>query len=96
MAPMIGCHSVMDRPESVSRVAPPTRTMATMRTAMTPSQMRKPRTCRAGIAEACAPVFMPWAATSLMGRLIAALRPQLNRARPAPLPQHDVLGGRVR
>ena len=38
---MIGCHSVMERPELVSRVAPPTRIMATMRSAMLASQRRK-------------------------------------------------------
>jgi hypothetical protein len=40
-APMIGCHSVMESPESVRRVAPPTKIIATTNSAMTPSQRRK-------------------------------------------------------
>ena len=47
MAPMIGFHSVMERPESVSRVAPPTRIMATIRSAMVPSQILSARACLA-------------------------------------------------
>jgi hypothetical protein len=35
---MIGFHSVIDRPEPVSRVAPPTTTMANTSTAMAKSQ----------------------------------------------------------
>ena len=41
MAPVTGFHSVMERPESVSRVAPPMRIIATMRSASAPSQRRK-------------------------------------------------------
>lgn len=37
--PVTGCHSVIERPEPVSRVRPPTTTIAAMRTAMTSSQM---------------------------------------------------------
>jgi hypothetical protein len=38
MAPEMGFHSVIDRPESVSRVAPPTTTMPNTIKAVTSSQ----------------------------------------------------------
>ncbi|MCB1511238.1 MAG: hypothetical protein KDJ36_10075 [Hyphomicrobiaceae bacterium] len=40
MAPSNGCHSVIDSPESVKRVAPPTAIMATTSKAITASQTR--------------------------------------------------------
>ncbi|MNU62992.1 hypothetical protein D3C71_522340 [compost metagenome] len=43
MAPWIGFHSVIDRPDSVSRVAPPTRTRQTSVKSTTRSQMRSRR-----------------------------------------------------
>ena len=45
---MTGCHSVIERPESVSRVAPPTRIMTTIKAASAPSQMRSARSPRSG------------------------------------------------
>src|SRR5271166_4865570 len=38
--PRIGCHSVIDRPEPVRRVAPPTTTIANTSPAIAKSQMR--------------------------------------------------------
>ena len=43
MAPRIGFHSVIERPLSVSRVAPPTTIIATMSAAMHHSQISTPR-----------------------------------------------------
>jgi hypothetical protein len=40
MAPRIGCHSVIESPESVSRVAPPTTTIAKTSAATITSQAR--------------------------------------------------------
>lgn len=42
-APMIGFHSVIDSPEPVRRVMPPTTTMAKTRAAQTNSQMATAR-----------------------------------------------------
>ena len=42
-APVIGFHSVMERPDSVSRVAPPTTTIANTSAATHHSQRRKAR-----------------------------------------------------
>jgi hypothetical protein len=48
MAPTIGFHSVIERPESVSLVAPPTRIMATMSAESAASQSLSARAWRAG------------------------------------------------
>ena len=60
MVPMIGFHSVMERPESVRRVAPPTKIMATIRRAIAPSHILSARLCVDSRAEA-----MPLAASEL-------------------------------
>jgi hypothetical protein len=49
---MIGFHSVMERPESVRRVTPPTKIMVTMRQATVPSQILSARVCPASLAAA--------------------------------------------
>jgi hypothetical protein len=43
IAPMIGFHSVIDRPEPVRRVTPPTTTMANTSTATVQSQIATDR-----------------------------------------------------
>src|SRR5262249_16065415 len=43
--PVSGCHSVIDRPDSVSRVAPPTTTIAKISAATATSQIRTERRC---------------------------------------------------
>ena len=48
--PMIGCHSVMERPEPVSRVAPPTLTSANTSAATANSHTRTGSTRRAASA----------------------------------------------
>ena len=40
LAPVTGCHSVIDKPDSVSRVAPPTSTMAKISAATAKSHTR--------------------------------------------------------
>ena len=57
MAPMIGFHSVIESPESVRRVAPPTRIMATMSTAIVPSQILRARACPAALETANGAAF---------------------------------------
>ena len=47
-APVTGRHSVIDRPDSVSRVRPPTRIIATISTKRTASQTAMPRRSRRG------------------------------------------------
>ena len=84
---MIGCHSVMERPESVSRVAPPTRIMATIRAAIAASQMRSARSCLAGTGALSCCAAALWAKVEVMAGLIAAPGPRLNLQRPAPSPQ---------
>ena len=84
---MIGCHSVMDRPESVSRVAPPTRIMATMRAAIAASQMRSARSCLARAGALCCRAAALWARVEVIAGLIAGPRPRLNLQPPAPSPQ---------
>ena len=46
MVPTIGFHSVIDRPEPVSRVAPPTLTIRNTSAATASSHTRTPLTCR--------------------------------------------------
>ena len=53
MTPLIGFHSVIDRPDSVSRVAPPTTTIARIRSATIQSQMRMAPS-RSGLRESAA------------------------------------------
>ncbi len=81
MAPKIGCHSVMDRPESVSLVAPPIKIIATIRRASAPSHSLSARTWRAGMASSLLAPAM--AAVEDMSGLIAARGHELNSA---PLP----------
>ena len=91
---MIGCHSVMDRPELVSRVAPPTRIMATMRAAIAASQMRSARSCLARAGALSCRAAALWARVEVIAGLIAGPRPRLNLQPPAPSPQRClVLGG---
>src|ERR1051326_756020 len=52
--PVTGCHSTIEKPDSVSRVAPPTSTTATMSAAIARSQRRIARTCRAALASVMA------------------------------------------
>src|SRR4029077_16462985 len=47
-APVTGFHSTMDKPDSVSRVAPPTTTISAIRLATRNSQRRRPRGARCG------------------------------------------------
>src|ERR1700753_1262962 len=68
MAPVLGRHRVIDRPESVSRVAPPMTTMATTKAAVRNSQMATERERSAFRNE----VIAAWAAP----RKRAFLRPQ--------------------
>ncbi|ODS00852.1 hypothetical protein AUC68_12945 [Methyloceanibacter methanicus] len=78
MAPSMGCHSVMERPESVSRVAPPTRIMATMSSATIESQTRKAHTCRGGMASASNAGLRLCVWGILIGPVIAGSSPELN------------------
>jgi hypothetical protein len=66
MVPLTGCHSVIDRPDSVSRVAPPTSTMAKISAATAMSQRRIARRRMAWIevgsrmSDACAAAGEPY------------------------------------
>src|SRR5262249_44786944 len=81
--PVTGCHSTIDSPDSVRRVAPPTSTMATMRAAIATSHTRIARTCgRAALA-------------SLMGSPLATNaadhieRPAARQSAPCHASEHD-------
>src|SRR5262245_15420081 len=80
--PVTGFHSVIERPESVSRVAPPTRVMATTRSATQESQSPKAPRCGASRRVLAGRDLMLSAVVEVMGGLIAAPSPKLNRVRP--------------
>src|SRR5215472_14211537 len=61
--PVTGCHSTIDRPDSVSRVAPPTSTMATMSAAIATSHSRIARMC--GVAALVSGMGAPLATNAL-------------------------------
>ena len=77
---MMGCHSVIDNPESVSRVAPPTRTMAAMRNATQESQTRSAPAWRAGIVSDSNAGDRLCVVGMLIGAVIAGSPPELNGA----------------
>ena len=81
---MIGFHSVMERPESVSRVAPPTRIMATMSSASPASQILSARTCFAGILASPRGTATLCAMVDDMTAVITGVGRELNPEPPCP------------
>ncbi len=77
---MMGCHSVIDSPESVSRVAPPTRIMAAMRNATQESQRRSAPAFRGGIVSASCAGDRLCVVGMLIGAVIAGSPSELNGA----------------
>src|SRR5688572_5789929 len=67
IAPVTGFHSVIDSPDPVNRVAPPTATIATTSAASTKTQTRTVRAASGGVAGAR--VRDAWAAVAMWERL---------------------------
>ena len=80
---MTGFHSTIDRPDSVSRVAPPTTTVTTIRAATTSSHTRMAR--RAGAEDGARLAHASFACGNGADHIVARLSSQTSEAMPLRL-----------